>query len=538
MQTPDIRSRRWNGWGEQDIDVPLSAHAAELFAERIGCTTPPQDASFEDSLAAVPASRLPEHALVSTDAEQRLRHARGESFPDWVQKRCGLINSFPDGVAYPETNEQVRELLNWAAQESVAVIPWGGGTSVVSGLTPEAKGKPVLSLDMSRMNKVLDIDEMSMLATIQAGAPGPVLEQQLKERGYILGHLPQSWEYSTIGGWAATRSSGQQSYRYGRIEGIFAGGRVETPQGTWEIPTIPATGAGNDPRELFMGTEGRVGVITEVKARVQQYPEHESFYGVFFPTWKQGEAAVREVGQRRLDVSMLRLSNENETVSHLALAGRPTEIKWLKRYLAMRGIKDGMCYMLFGLTGSKSQCQRVKRDVMAVLKKHGGVNTGTVFGKAWAEKRFKGAYIRNGMWDAGYGIDTFETALDWNKVEPYMRDVQTRAEKVFEGFGEKALVFAHLSHVYRQGSTVYTSCIFRLADTPEETLARWKAFKSVVSECIVEYGGTMSHQHGVGRDHKPWLAAEKGGQLGINGIKALVNSFDPEQMMNPEILVD
>lgn len=538
MNAPDIRTRRWNGWGEQDVDVPLSPHAAELFAERIGTTAAPQDASYEETLAQVPASRLPEHPLVTVDAEQRLRHARGESFPDWVQKRCGLINSFPDGVAFPETNEQVRELLEWAKQHTVAVIPWGGGTSVVSGLTPEAKGKPVLSIDMSRMNKVLDIDEMSMLATIQAGTPGPLLEQQLKDRGYVLGHLPQSWEYSTIGGWAATRSSGQQSYRYGRIEGLFAGGRVETPNGTWEIPTIPATGAGNDPRELFMGTEGRLGIITEVKARLQKYPEHESFYGVFFPTWQQGETAVREVGQRRMDVSMLRLSNENETVSHLALAGRPTEIKWLKRYLAMRGIKDGMCYMLFGLTGGKAQCARVKRDVMSVLKKHGGVNTGTVFGKAWAEKRFRGAYIRNGMWDAGYGIDTFETALDWNKVEPYMRDVQVRAEKVFESFGEKALVFAHLSHVYRQGSTVYTSCIFRLADTPEETLARWKAFKAVVSECIVEYGGTMSHQHGVGRDHKPWLAAEKGGELGINGIKALVNSFDPDEVMNPEILVD
>lgn len=475
---------------------------------------------------------------MSTDAEQRLRHARGESFPDWVQKRYGLVDSFPDGVAYPETNEQVRELLDWAAEHQAAVIPWGGGTSVVSGLTPEAKGKPVLSLDMSRMNQVLHIDDKSMLATIQAGAPGPLIEDQLKARGYILGHLPQSWEYSTIGGWAATRSSGQQSYRYGRIEGMFAGGRVETPRGEWQIPSIPATGAGTDPREMFMGSEGRAGVITEVKARVQHYPEYEAFYGVFFPSWQQGEAAVREVGQKRLDVSLLRLSNENETVSHLALAGRPGEIKWLKRYLALRGIKDGMCYMLFGLTGEKARCRSVKKQVMAVLKQHGGVNTGTVFGKAWAEKRFRGAYIRNGMWDAGYGIDTFETALDWDKVEPYMRDVQNRAEQVFAEFGEKALVFAHLSHVYRQGSTVYTSCIFRLADSPEQTLERWQRFKAVVSECIVEYGGTMSHQHGVGRDHKPWLAAEKGGQLGIDGIKAMLDSFDPDGVMNPEILLD
>lgn len=538
MDTPDIRTRRWNGWGEQDVDVPLSAHAAELFAERIGEATKPNDADMATVMAAVPDSRLPAHPLVTTDAEQRLRHSRGESFPDWIAKRHGLIDSFPDGVAYPETNEQVRELLDWAKQQGVAVIPWGGGTSVVGHLTPEAKSKPVLSLDMSRMNKLLALDEMSMLATIQAGAPGPIVESQLKAKGYVLGHLPQSWEYSTIGGWAATRSSGQQSYRYGRIEQLFAGGRIETPSGTWEIPTIPATGAGNDPREMFLGTEGRIGVITEVKARVQKAPAYEAFYGVFFPTWAQGEAAVREVGQERLDVSLLRLSNENETVSHLALAGRPGEVKWLKRYLALRGVKDGMCYMLFGLTGEKSRCSLVKRQVMAVLKKHGGVNTGTVFGKAWAEKRFSGSYLRNGMWDAGYGIDTFETALDWNKVEPYMRDVQKRAEGVFESFGEKALVFAHLSHVYRQGSTVYTSCIFRQADSAEETLARWKAFKKVVSDCIVEYGGTMSHQHGVGRDHKPWLPAEKGGELGINGIRALVHSFDPDEVMNPEILVD
>lgn len=530
--------RRWNGWGDSSIDEPLSSHAIELFKQRIGNGVLQSDVGLEETLSGIPESRLPAHPLVEIDAETRLRHSVADSFSDWVAKRGGLIQRFPDGVAFPESSADVRELLDFAKVQQVVVIPWGGGTSVVGHLTTPESDKPVLVISLAKLNKLLDVDPLSRIATLGAGAPGPMVEEQLKAKGYVLGHLPQSWEYSTIGGWVVTRSSGQQSYRYGRIEQIFAGGKVETPSGTWEIPTIPATGAGTDPREMLLGSEGRLGIVTEVKARVQKAPSYEKFYGLFFPTWEQGEAAIREMGQERIDVSLLRLSNENETVSHLALAGRPEEVKWLKRYLKLRGVDQGMCYGLFGLTGEKTRCKQVKCQALKIARKHGGINTGTVFGDAWEKKRFKGAYFRNAMWDAGYAIDTFETALDWPKVEPYMRDVQQRAEKVFADMGEKALVFAHLSHVYAQGSTVYTSCMFRLADTPEETLARWQKFKQVVSETIVEYGGTISHQHGVGLDHKPYLPTEKGGEKGVDGIKALLQSFDPDGMMNPGKLVD
>jgi alkyldihydroxyacetonephosphate synthase len=530
--------RRWNGWGDTSVNEPLSAHANHLFLDRIGKGVVQSDVGLEQTLKGIPESRLPAHSLLDCSAETRLRHSVADSFSDWVAKRGGLIQRFPDGVAFPENSADVRELLDWAKNRQLIVIPWGGGTSVVGHLTTPYSDKPVLIISLARLDQVIDIDPLSLIATIGAGAPGPQIEEQLKAKGYVLGHLPQSWEYSTIGGWVVTRSSGQQSYRYGRIEQIFAGGKVETPKGTWVIPTIPATGAGTDPREMLLGSEGRLGIVTEVKARVQKAPSYEKFYGLFFPNWKQGEAAIREMGQERLDVSLLRLSNENETISHLALAGRPGEVKWLKRYLKLRGVDQGMCYGLFGLTGDKGRCQQVKRQALAIARKHGGINTGTLFGDAWQKKRFKGAYFRNEMWDAGYAIDTFETALDWPKVESYMRDVQNRAEKVFADMGEKALVFAHLSHVYSQGSTVYTSCMFRLADTPEETLARWKEFKQVVSEAIVEYGGTISHQHGVGLDHKPYLPAEKGGKEGIDGIKALLHSFDPDGMMNPGKLVD
>ncbi|MEC8427083.1 MAG: FAD-binding oxidoreductase, partial [Pseudomonadota bacterium] len=312
-------NRRWNAWGTADSPylTALSEGGRQALGLLVGEASPLQDASLEDVLATVPESRLADHALVSTDAEDRLRHARGQSLPDWMDLRSGNIDVFPDGVAFPNSSAEVRELLDWAQKHDIDVIPYGGGTSVVGHINPQNSARPVLTVDMGAMNQLLAFDAESQLATFGAGTPGPALEQALNARGYTLGHFPQSWELSTVGGWVASRSSGQQSLRYGRIEQMFAGGRIETLQGTMEIPTIPASSAGPDLREIFMGTEGRMGILTEVQVRVTPLPEKESFHVAFLPNWETGVTTLRTLAQNKVQLSMLRLSNLMETITML-----------------------------------------------------------------------------------------------------------------------------------------------------------------------------------------------------------------------------
>ena len=315
--------KQWNGWGDDqnDLGLELKASALAYLQKIIGPSTRLPDATLEQALSKVPASRLQPHELVSLDAEDRLRHARGQSLPDWLAMRSGDFGIFPDGVAFPKTSEQVQSLLQYAQQHQLSVIPYGGGTSVVGHINPEAGDRPVLTIDMTGMNQLMKLDRESQIATFGAGTTGPMVESLLAAQGYTLGHYPQSWELSTVGGWVASRSSGQQSLRYGRIEQMFAGGRIETLKGTLEIPTFPASSAGPDVREMFMGSEGRMGIITEVKVRVTPLPEHESFHVIFFPDWDSGHKALREIAQGKVQLSMMRLSNTIETFTQLKLAG-------------------------------------------------------------------------------------------------------------------------------------------------------------------------------------------------------------------------
>lgn len=292
--------RRWNGWGDDSIQPKLPGSGLSFLKGRIGSATPLPDASLEDVIAQVPPSRLPDHPLILTDPEARVRHARGQSLPDWLAMRSGHFQVFPDGVAQPEDASQVRELLRLATDRGFNVIPYGGGTSVAGHINPLAGDTPVLTISLERMNRLLDLDSKSQIATFGAGTPGPLVESQLRAHGFTLGHFPQSFELSTLGGWVASRSSGQQSLRYGRIEQLFAGGSVETLRGTLDIPTLPASSAGPDVREMVLGSEGRIGIITEAKVRVTPLPERESFHVVFFRNWHLAREAARRMVQAKL----------------------------------------------------------------------------------------------------------------------------------------------------------------------------------------------------------------------------------------------
>ena len=492
--------QRWNGWGDESIVYALGAEALAFLGERLGPGTAIADASFEEACARVPASRLAPHPLIDTTPAARVRHALGQSLPDWFKLRHGRIGAVPDGVAFPDSTLQVRQLLDYARQACVAVIAHGGGTSVAGHLTVAPGPRPVLSINLTHL--------------------------------CALGHYPQSFEYSTLGGWIATRSSGQQSLRYGRIEQLFAGGVLETPAGTLTIPTFPASAAGIDLREMVLGSEGRIGIVTQATVRISPLPPFEAFHAVFFAGWGEAQAAVRALAQAKLPLSLLRLSNGAETQTMLTLAGHKKLVGLLERYLSLRGCGEGKCMLMVGVSGDEKPARAALRGALALARRHKGVHVGRRMGDKWKQGRFRNVYLRNGAWEHGYVIDTVETAVDWPRVTPMMAALEQAGTNALAAHGEQVHAYTHLSHVYAQGASVYTTYVYRLGPTYEDNMARWRTLKRAAGAAIVANGGTISHQHGVGTDHAPWLAAEKG-ELGIAAMRALLRQMDPQGMMNP-----
>lgn len=510
--------------------------AERYIAGLVGPARPVPDASLDAAIAAVGPSLLAKDPLFTTEAEDRLFHARGQSLPDWIALRSGCIGAFPDGVAYPASGEDIRACLDYARRTGASLIPYGGGTSVAGHINPRAQDRPVLTVDLSRMNRLLSLDEESRLATFEAGIAGPEIERRLAERGFTLGHFPQSWELSTLGGWIATRSSGQQSYCYGRIEQIFAGGHVETPGGALDLPAFPASAAGPDLRQAILGSEGRFGFITRATVRVRPLPETETFHGIFFRSWENGAAAVRAIVQAAVPVSMLRLSDPQETDATLHLSGKETLAALLDRGLRAFGYGGRRSLLILGVTGDRRTARFARRSALAIARRHGGFATGQSIGRQWNRKRFLTPYLRNTLWERGYAIDTLETAMKWSTVIESAVAVKEAIRHALDQFNERVLVFAHLSHVYTDGASIYVTYLWRRGD-PERMLAQWSAVKAAASAVIVGRGGTISHQHGVGLDHAPYLQAEKG-VVGIRMLEALRGELDRGRILNRGKLIE
>ncbi len=524
--------KRWNGWGYQNIDHHLSSEALAFLEGLLGPGHRWADAALKDVVASVKSSSLTAHPLIRTEALERIQHSTGQSFPDWITMHSGRYPRVVEGVAYPTTNAEVRDLLRYGRDTGTKIVPYGGGTSVVGHLTP-VSAVPTLSVDMSRLRDLLSFDEKSQLATFQAGIPGPDIEAKLRTRGYTLGHYPQSFEFSTLGGWIATRSSGQQSRHYGRIEQLFAGGSVETPRGPLTLSSLPASAAGPDLREMVLGSEGRLGIITEATVRVSRLPERDMFEGIVFPHYEAAEQAARAIAQAAIPYSMLRVSNAQETRTNLTLSGH-WAVGLLERYLGWRGAADEKSLMIYALTGSKRVVRASKAAIGEISAQYGGLIVGGMLGKGWQKSRFRSAYLRNALWEHGYGVDTLETALTWSQVGPYMQAIEGAIRGAAQSL--PVHVFTHLSHVYTTGSSVYTTYVFPLMASPDEMQQRWFEIKRAATETILRHGGTVSHQHGVGRDHAPYLPQEKGA-LWMETLEKIVQHFDPTQMMTPGILL-
>jgi alkyldihydroxyacetonephosphate synthase len=532
---------RWWGWGEDGHVVTLPDTAAALLREEIGhdpsTHRPPvaeTDVRLADARLASPAREQLARAVgaehVREDAHARLVHAAGRSYPDLVRLRSGDGSSAPDAVVLPGSAAEIGAVLAVCAAESVAVVPFGGGTSVVGGVEPVSDGfGGAVSLDLRRLDRVVAVDRTSLTATLEAGLTGPAAEDALAREGLTIGHYPQSFEFSTVGGWVATRSAGQASTGYGRIDELVEGLRVVAPAGELGARALPASAAGPDLRELLVGSEGVLGVICEATLRVRPAPTASRYEGWSFRTFREGCEALRVMEQADASPDVARLSDQNETRLGLAMAAATGPAGGLaRRYLRVRGHEQG-CIAIVGFEGSADEVERRRARSASLLRAGGGLAIGRRPGDAWRRTRYEGPYLRDTLLDQGVMVETLETATTWSNLDILYRAVGDALRSVLEGRGTPAFVLCHVSHLYRSGASLYFTFFAR---QEEDTLAQWEAAKAAASEAIVTTGGTITHHHAIGRDHTRWMSAEVG-EMGLEVLRAAKERLDPAGIMNP-----
>jgi alkyldihydroxyacetonephosphate synthase len=434
-------------------------------------------------------------------------------------------------VVVPGSTEQVQALLAACAEARVAVVPFGGGTSVVGGVDPVADGFPaVISLDLHRLDRLLAVDRTSLTATFEGGLFGPEAERLLAAEGLTLGHFPQSFEFSTVGGWVATRSAGQASTGHGRIDELVEGLRLVAPTGEVMQRAVPATAAGPDLRELLVGSEGVLGVICEATLRVRELPAARQYEGWSFRSFEEGCEALRVMEQADGSPDVVRLSDEHETRLSFALAstGSATE-RAGRAYLRMRG-HEGGCIAIAGFEGEADDVERRRLHSGALLRAGGGLRLGRRPGEAWLRGRYAGPYVRDALLDHGVFVETLETAATWSNLPTLYAAVADALRRSLSERGTPPLVMCHVSHLYRSGASLYYTFLAR--QQPEDAIEQWHAAKSAACDAIVANGGTITHHHAIGRDHVPWMPAEIG-SVGIDLIRAAKQRLDPVGIMNP-----
>ncbi len=467
---------------------------------------------------------------VATDDAARLAATGGASYLDWVRHRAGDRSDAPDAVVRPGSADEVVAMLAMAQERRITVVPVGGGTSVVGGLRED---RPHVALVLDRLGVLLRVDEVSHLAVVGPAATGPRLEPLLAARGLTLGHIPQSWARASIGGYVATRSAGQASTGYGRIDDMVEAITVATPKGLLRLGRGPSSAAGPDLRSLFIGSEGTLGVITDVTLRVRPLPTERRYEAVVFPSFAAGVAAFRSIAQGRVAADVMRLSDEAETRTTLALSGPSgAAAVALRRYFRARGIDMAQASLaILGWEGTDgAYVVDRRRATWRILKDHGAVALGRRAGEAWRRGRLDGPFLRDALMDAGYLVETLETAIDWRS---YL-DLHENLTRAIEDALDSAYVMSHLSHVYETGASLYTTVI-AVADQ-NDPFGQWQRAKNAAMGVLVDTEATVTHHHGVGRDHAPWLADEWGG-LGLDVLAAAKRALDPHGVLNPGILL-
>lgn len=536
---------RFWGWGREGHPRVLPEHALRFLAEHIGVSDR-RRAPVALAQVQLPPGRLPAgaaHALraalgpdgVAEDHAARVLHCGGKGYPDLVRLRAGRPEMAPDAVLRPREADAVRAALRVSAENDLAVVPFGGGTSVVGGLSPErGSHASVVSLDLRALDGVGEIDRESSLVRCAAGVRVAALEARLAALDLTLGHYPQSFEYVTVGGCAATRSAGQASAGYGRFDEMVAGLRFLSPGGELDLAAVPASAAGPDLRELVLGSEGALGVITEVTLALRPAPAVRRYEGMFFETFAGGCDALRALAGLDGRPDVVRLSDESETRLSIALSGSHGSLDALGRgYLRLRGVRDG-CLVILGFEGGEEEVRRRRAHAARLLRRHGAVMVGAAPGRLWQEGRFTGPYLRDDLLDHEVMVETLETAASWRDLPSLHRAVADAIASALRERGTPGLVMCHVSHVYRTGASLYFTFLARQQAGLE--LEQWRAVKGAASAVIVAHRATITHHHGIGRDHRPYLAAEIG-RGGIGALRALKRELDPAAVMNPGALL-
>jgi alkyldihydroxyacetonephosphate synthase len=558
----DVKHMKWWGWGVEGVgfhweDKPgfapfvLKAVGLDLHAAK-----PVDPPAFDDLSIGAPVVKQAFLKTLqgivgaddaTTDPMERVVHTYGKSLRDLVRIRANAVERYVDVVVYPDDEQQVQAIVDAAVAENAVIIPFGGGSNIAGSLEPRSdERRTVVSLDLGRLNKVVSIDEPSGLARIQAGVLGPDLEEQLGAQGWTLGHFPDSFTHSTLGGWVATRSSGMQSDKYGDIADIVRGLRVVRPStdgrsGALVIRGIPSVSNGPSVREMILGSEGRLGVITEVTAQVHRIPAKRDVYAYFFPNWRAGVEAMQEVAESDAHPSITRVSDARESGFSLATSkerhgfdkfAADTLLPFLMRRKGWKNLED-ICLSFIGYEGEEKYAKRQRKLVEAIVKKHGGMGVGTGPGVLYDQKKFDTPYLRDFLLDRGAAGDVSESAMPWSQVIPLYDAVVAAANKAFDEIGIQGWIMAHLSHSYHSGACLYFTFAFVFGDDP---IGEYDTVKRAIQQAFVDNGGSISHHHGVGVEHSPWLEQDISPE-GVAVMRGLFEATDPAGTFNPRKIV-
>ena len=530
------------GWGPADNAHELSNSVRKWLRREIGWNprvTPPE------AVASVPtaATRLPDSTSaalieivgddhVRTDGPSRLRRGAGRSYLDLIRRRGGDISGLPDAVVLPGSHDEVLSVLRRCVADDIAVVPFGGGTGVVGGLTGGAdEHRAVVSLDVARLNAIDSIDAKSLLVTAGPGLRGPEFESRMARYGLTLGHFPQSYEFATLGGYAATRSAGQASTGYGRFAELVAGARLATPVGSWQVGRAPASAAGPDLLGMVLGSEGVLGVITELTLRVRPAPEAKHYEGWSFPSLPRGLEGLRQLARAELLPDIARLSDPDETRANIVMSGS-AKVNSLQALLRARGHGAG-CLLIVGWEADPGTVSVRRRAASSLLRRYEAVRIGRKVGQSWLANRYSGPYVRDALLDVGLLVETLETAASWSDLPEVYEATRDALIHSLSVPGKQPLVMCHVSHVYPTGASL---CFTVLADRDDDRpMQQWLLAKRAATEALLSKGGVLTHHHAVGIDHAPWLSREIG-DLGVAVLHAVKDRLDPTGICNPGVL--
>lgn len=553
MQNKNINQHmKWWGWGDPQKEFIIADKPA-LWPYILRTTGLAEDVSpilsIDLSQISLPTKIIIPEAIdaltnflkphqIKTDNYERLLHSYGKSFRDLWRIRHGILESSPDCVCYPETEDDIVNILKIATEFNIIVIPFGGGSNIVGSVEVLNKNnRMAITLDMRCMNKVLAVDKQSLTARIQAGAMGPMMEKQLNELGVTLGHFPDSFEFSTIGGWVATRSAGMKSDSYGKIEDMVLSMRMVTPNGTIVTKSVPKASNGIDINHICIGSEGILGVITEITVNVHPIPKTQEFYGYLFPSFEKGVAAIYECERSHNMPDVSRLNDPDKTQLSFAFK---TKEPWFNNFIAslfklyLKRIKkfdlSKACLMIVGFEGEKETVNTRRKVVNAIYRRFGGVYLGTKPGKSFEKGKYDFPYVRDFAMNYGIIADVSETSTTWNNVLPLYYKAREAILNAIHETGGFPMCGCHISHSYHSGASLYFT--FGCLEKKDHELEQYQYIKNAAENAFIEYGGCLSHHHAVGYEHQSWITNDIS-SMGVAAIEALKNRLDPQNIMNP-----